>query len=170
MKFFNLTAFIFFSLFASQIVSSKSDKPNIIFMLADDMGYGDLGCYGSPIVQSPNLDKLAGQGIKLELCYAASPNCSPARTGMLTGRSPYRVGMYDFARFKPLHIPEAETTVAELLKSAGYQTLFAGNGIAPEILIQVLNPIRVIMVSIIGLLTPKILAKTPKALYAMVKR
>ena len=115
MKFFNLTAFIFFSLFAIQIVSSKSDKPNIIFMLADDMGYGDLGCYGSPIVQSPNLDKLAGQGIKLEQCYAASPNCSPARTGMLTGRSPYRVGMYDFARFKPLHIPESETTVAELL-------------------------------------------------------
>ena len=126
MKIFNLTAFIFFSLFAMQIVSSESDKPNIIFMLADDMGYGDLGCYGSPIVQSPNLDKLAGEGIKLEQCYAASPNCSPARTGMLTGRSPYRVGMYDFARFKPLHIPEAETNIAELLKSAGYQTLFAG--------------------------------------------
>lgn len=83
-------------------------KPNIVFLLADDMGYGDLGCFGSSVIQSPNLDKLAGQGVKLNQCYAASPNCSPSRTGMLTGRSPYRVGMYDFARFKPLHIPVEE--------------------------------------------------------------
>lgn len=100
--------------------------PNIIFLLADDMGYGDLGCFGSPVIQSPNLDRLALQGVKLNQCYAASSNCSPSRTGMLTGRSPYRVGMYDFARFKPLHIPVEETTVAEQLKTAGYQTMFAG--------------------------------------------
>ncbi|MGI9470851.1 MAG: sulfatase family protein [Rubripirellula sp.] len=101
-------------------------RPNIIFLLADDMGYGDLGCFGSPIIKSPNLDRLAQQGMKLNQCYAASPNCSPARTGILTGRHPYRVGMYDFARFKPLHIPVEETTVAEQLKSAGYSTMFAG--------------------------------------------
>jgi arylsulfatase A len=99
---------------------------NIVFLLADDMGYGDLACFGSPVIQSPNLDKLAAQGMKLNQCYAASSNCSPSRTGMLTGRSPYRVGMYDFARFKPLHIPKSETTVAELLQNAGYQTMFAG--------------------------------------------
>lgn len=103
-----------------------SGKPNIVFLLADDMGLGDLACFGSPVIQSPNLDRLASQGVKLNQCYAASSNCSPSRTGMLTGRSPYRVGMYDFARFKPLHIPVEETTVAELLKSAGYQTMFAG--------------------------------------------
>ena len=108
------------------LAAEKEPKPNIIFLLADDMGYGDLGCYGSKVVQSPNLDKLASEGIKLTQCYAASPNCSPARTGILTGRSPYRVGMYDFARFKPLHIPEEETTVAEKLQEAGYQTMFAG--------------------------------------------
>ena len=90
------------------------------------MGYGDLGCFGSPVIKTPNLDRLAQQGVRLNQCYAASPNCSPARTGILTGRHPYRVGMYDFARFKPLHIPVAETTVAEQLKSAGYQTMFAG--------------------------------------------
>ncbi|MEM7395056.1 MAG: sulfatase-like hydrolase/transferase, partial [Verrucomicrobiota bacterium] len=95
-------------------------------MLADDMGYGDLGCYGNPVIKSPHLDRLAREGVRLLDCYAASPNCSPARTGILTGRSPYRVGMYDFARFKPMHIPETETTVAELLKDAGYQTMFAG--------------------------------------------
>ena len=79
------------------------------------MGYGDLGCFGSPVIQSPNLDRLAQEGVKLNQCYAASPNCSPARTGILTGRHPYRVGMYDFARFKPLHIPVEEITVAEQL-------------------------------------------------------
>lgn len=100
--------------------TKTSPRPNIIFLLADDMGYGDLGCFGSAVIQSPHLDQLARQGVKLNQCYAASPNCSPARTGMLTGRSPYRVGMYDFARFKPLHIPVEETTVAEQLKIAGY--------------------------------------------------
>ncbi|MFP6675428.1 MAG: sulfatase-like hydrolase/transferase [Pirellulaceae bacterium] len=102
------------------------DPPNIVFLLADDMGYADLGCFGSRAIQSPNLDRLAAQGVRLTHCYAASPNCSPARTGMLTGRSPYRVGMYDFARFKPLHIPRAEVTIAEQLKSVGYETMFAG--------------------------------------------
>lgn len=103
-----------------------SSQPNIVFLLADDMGYGDLACYGHPVIKSPNLDRLAKQGVRLTDCYAASPNCSPARTGILTGRSPYRVGMYDFARFKPLHIPEDELTMAEVLRDADYQTMFAG--------------------------------------------
>ena len=114
------------ALLCSFVAASAADKPNIIFLLADDMGYGDLGCFGSPIVQSPNLDNLARTGMKLEQCYSASPNCSPSRTGILTGRHPYRVGMYDFARYKPMHIPTSETTVAELLKEAGYDTMFAG--------------------------------------------
>ncbi|MEM0970523.1 MAG: sulfatase-like hydrolase/transferase, partial [Verrucomicrobiota bacterium] len=117
---------LLYLLLAVTSASYAAERPNIVFLLADDMGYGDLGCYGSPVIQSPHLDQLASQGMRLTQCYAASPNCSPARTGMLTGRSPYRVGMYDFARFRPLHIPEAEVTVAEQLKSAGYTTLFAG--------------------------------------------
>ena len=64
------------------------DKPNIVFLLADDLGYGDLACFGSSVIQSPNLDQLADQGMKLNQCYAASPNCSPSRAGILTGRSP----------------------------------------------------------------------------------
>ena len=103
-----------------------SRQPNIVFLLADDLGYGDLACYGHPVIKSPNLDRLAKQGVRLTDCYAASPNCSPARTGILTGRSPYRVGMYDFARFRPLHIPEGELTIAEVLRDAGYETMFAG--------------------------------------------
>ena len=120
---------LFSRIFVAMFVASSSTwatKPNVIFLLADDMGYGDLGCFGSPVIKSPNLDRLAREGMKLNQCYAASPNCSPARTGILTGRHPYRVGMYDFARFKPLHIPVDETTVAEQLKSVGYATMFAG--------------------------------------------
>ena len=115
-----------FCLFIPAALSAEQPRPNIVFLLADDMGYGDLGCFGSPVIKSPNIDKLASQGVKLSQCYAASPNCSPARTGILTGRSPYRVGMYDFARFKALHIPVEETTVAEQLRAGGYQTMFAG--------------------------------------------
>lgn len=103
-----------------------ASQPNIIFLLADDMGYGDLGCYGHPVITSPHLDQLAREGVRLTDCYSASPNCSPARTAILTGRSPYRVGMYDFARFKPLHIPASELTVAEVVRDAGYETMFAG--------------------------------------------
>lgn len=103
-----------------------ADRPNIVFLLADDMGYGDLGCYGHPVIRSPHLDRLAREGVRLTDCYSASPNCSPSRTGILTGRSPYRVGMYDFARFRALHIPKSELTVAEIVRDAGYQTMFAG--------------------------------------------
>ena len=108
------------------VKAAAAEKPNIIFMLADDMGYGDLACYGNPVIQSPNLDQLAADGVRLLDCYAASPNCSPARTGIMTGRSPYRVGMYDWARFKPMHIPADELTLPEVIGSAGYQTMFAG--------------------------------------------
>lgn len=123
---FLITLFLFSSLLLLPSPLLAAEKPNIVFLLADDMGYADLGCFGSKVIQSPNLDQLATQGMRLTHCYAASPNCSPARTGMLTGRSPYRVGMYDFARFKPMHIPLEEITIAEQLKTAGYQTMFAG--------------------------------------------
>jgi len=105
---------------------NAAEKPNIIFLLADDLGYADLACFGSKVVKSPHLDKLASEGMILTNCYSASPNCSPARTGILTGRSPYRVGMYDFVRFKDLHIPKDELTIAEILRDSGYQTMFAG--------------------------------------------
>ena len=126
---FPLLVFIFVSVYSIDLVDAqegKVAKPNIVFLLADDLGYGDLGCFGSSVIRSPSIDQLAREGMKLEQCYAASSNCSPSRAGILTGRSPYRVGMYDYVRFKPLHIPVEETTVAELLKTGGYQTMFAG--------------------------------------------
>lgn len=116
---FSCLLFVSVSLFAVE-------RPNIVFLLADDMGYGDLGCYGNPVITSPHLDQLAADGVRLLDCYSASPNCSPSRTAIMTGRSPYRVGMYDFARFKPMHIPEDELTLPEVMGSADYQTMFAG--------------------------------------------
>src|SRR5580700_4697791 len=71
-------------------------KPNIVIILCDDLGYGDLGCYGHPSIRTPNLDKLAQQGMRFTQCYAAAPVCSPSRAGLLTGRIPSRVGLYSW--------------------------------------------------------------------------
>ncbi len=102
-------------------------RPNIIVALTDDLGFADLGCFGSPVIRTPHLDKFASEGVKLTQCYAGSSNCSPSRAAMLTGRMPYRVGMYDFRRgTSPMHLPKNETCVAQLLKDAGYETMFVG--------------------------------------------
>lgn len=106
---------------------SSQTKPNIIVILTDDIGYGDLGCYGNPYTRTPNLDKFAEEGVKFTNCYAASPNCSPARAALLTGRTPYRVGMYDIlGNDSERTLRESEITAAELLKQAGYGTFHAG--------------------------------------------
>src|SRR5687767_15696851 len=70
------------------------DRPNIVFILADDLGYGDLGCYGHPAIKTPHLDALARQGVRLTQCYSASAVCSPSRSSILTGRTPHRNGVY----------------------------------------------------------------------------
>lgn len=107
---------------------SNSDevKPNIIIIMADDMGYFDIGCYGSDI-QTPNVDRLAKEGLMMTDFYSAAPNCSPARAGLLTGRTPSRTGVYDWVPANgPMHLPESEVTIAELLKDNGYATCHVG--------------------------------------------
>ena len=102
-------------------------RPNVVVMLADDLGYGDLGCYGHPAIRTPHLDRMAAEGLRLTACYAAAPVCSPSRTGLLTGRTPSRVGVYDWIpQGHPMHLPASEVTVAELLKTAGYDTCQVG--------------------------------------------
>ncbi|MCR9119337.1 MAG: sulfatase-like hydrolase/transferase, partial [bacterium] len=73
--------------------AAEPDQPNIVVFLADDMGWGDAGCYGSKLIKSPNIDKLASQGVRFTQCYAACGVCSPSRSSILTGRTPYRNGV-----------------------------------------------------------------------------
>lgn len=112
-------------LLAFMLTSSAAvaDRPNVLVLLADDLGYGDLACYGHPIVKTPNIDRLASQGIRFTNCYSAAPNCSPARTGLMTGRTPWRVGVHNWIPFlSPMHVRESEITIATLLRDAGYHT------------------------------------------------
>ena len=105
----------------------SGSRPNILIVLCDDLGYGDLGCYGHPHIKTPNLDKLATEGIRLTDCYAAAPVCSPARAGMLTGRTPYRCGIYDWIPANsPMHLKKVEQTLATLLRDNGYATCHSG--------------------------------------------
>ncbi len=98
-------------------------KTNFLVILCDDLGYGDLACYGHPMIQTPNLDTLAAQGMRLTACYSAAPVCSPSRCGLLTGRNPNRFGVYDWIPGKhPMHLGRNEVTIARLLQQAGYAT------------------------------------------------
>lgn len=102
-------------------------SPNFMIVLCDDLGYGDVGCYGHDVIQTPNIDRFAAEGLKLTDCYAAAANCSPARTGLMTGRTPYRVGVYNAIPFlSPMHVPDDEITIARLLQDAGYDTCVVG--------------------------------------------
>ena len=105
----------------------SSRKPNIVIVLCDDLGYGDLGCYGHPYIKTPELDKLTAEGMKLTDCYAAAPVCSPSRAGMLTGRTPHRCGIYDWIPANsPMHLKKTEQTIATLLRDNGYATCHSG--------------------------------------------
>lgn len=104
-----------------------AQRPNIVVVLSDDLGYGDLACYGNKEVKTPHLDRLATQGIRLTSCYAAAANCSPARTGLMTGRTPYRVGVHNWIpMLSPMHVRRSEITIATLLRNSGYTTCHVG--------------------------------------------
>ena len=102
-------------------------KPNIVLILADDMGYGDIGAFGNDAVQTPNLDRLASEGVCLTQHYSGSPVCAPARAALMTGRYPHRTGAIDTLEGRGLdRLALNEITLADLLKSAGYATGLVG--------------------------------------------
>jgi arylsulfatase A-like enzyme len=119
---------VVFSFFAGLLALSAEagNSPNFVILLADDLGYGDLGCYGHPTIRTPNLDRMAAEGMKLTQYYAWC-YCSPSRAALLTGRLPIRSGLN---RVLGPHssggIPDAEVTLAEALKQRGYATMCIG--------------------------------------------
>ncbi len=113
--------------------------PNVVVILADDLGNGDLSCYGNTRHKTPNLDRMAAEGIRFTCAYCSQPICSPSRAGILTGKSPARLhittflpGRADAKSQKLLHpnirqaLPLEERTLAEYLKDAGYATACIG--------------------------------------------
>jgi len=103
------------------------ENPNIVILFADDMGYGDLSCYGNPIIKTPNLDRAATEGMRLTSFYVAAPVCTPSRAALLTGRYPFRSNLeFVLGPESPNGINDSEFTLAEGLKSRGYATAIFG--------------------------------------------
>jgi arylsulfatase A-like enzyme len=123
------------------LIAAENSKPNFVFFLVDDLGWADVGCFGSTFHETPNIDALAASGMNFTNGYAACPVCSPTRASILTGRHPVRVDITDWipgsssrgGKDGKLATPEdrsnlalEEVTIAEVLKQNGYQTFFAG--------------------------------------------
>ncbi len=106
-------------------------QPNVVVILADDLGYGDLGCYGHPTIRTPNLDRMAAEGARFTQFYVAAEVCTPSRASILTGRYPIRSGMAH-NQFRVLRsistggLPASEITIAQALKTQGYTTGMIG--------------------------------------------
>jgi arylsulfatase A-like enzyme len=119
-------------------IAQGANRPSVVFFLVDDLGWTDLGCFGSTFYETPNIDALAASGMRFTQGYAACPVCSPTRASILTGRHPVRVDITDWIpgvqarNQKFLHVEDRdnlaleEVTLAEALKQHGYQTFFAG--------------------------------------------
>jgi arylsulfatase A-like enzyme len=105
----------------------EGSNPNVLLIYVDDLGYGDLGCYGHPVIQTPNIDRLGSEGLRLTQHYAPSALCSPSRAALLTGRTPYRTGVESWIpEDTGIYLHKQETTIAELLKEKGYATAIIG--------------------------------------------
>lgn len=129
------------SLLLIPCISQPSKSPNFIVIMVDDLGYGDLGCYGHPTIRTPNLDRLAAEGMRFTQFYSGAAVCTPSRAALLTGRLPSRIGIYGkrnvFFPNSASGLPLKEVTIAEILKTKGYATGLVGKwhlGHLPEFL------------------------------------
>ncbi len=128
MKYFTGIILFIFLLNTSLFAQSKVQKPNIIFIMADDLGWGELNCYGNTFNETPNLNKLSAQGLRFTQAYAAAPICSPTRVSLMTGQYPARVKITDFLPGKTDRWldPAKYITINEALSKAGYRTAMFG--------------------------------------------
>lgn len=131
MKILKILFFLGLSLTTLAQQNSTTARPNVVLIFADDLGYGDLGCFGHPNILTPNLDKMAQNGAKLTSFYVGANVCSPSRAALMTGRYPVRSGMTG-ERFRVLFpfstngLPKEEVTLPEVLKTVGYSTGMVG--------------------------------------------
>lgn len=143
MQNFKKISFLFIIFLVINVVrtNAQDKQPNIIVILADDLGYGDLGCYGHPTILTPNLDKMAKEGMRFTQFYVGAAVCTPSRAALLTGRLGVRTGVYGkrdvFFPNSPGGLPLEEVTIPEMLKTKGYSTGIIGKwhlGCLPEFL------------------------------------
>ena len=116
-----------------RVSAADATGPNIVVIYADDLGYGDLGCYGHPTIRTPRLDQMAAEGLRFTSFYSPAEVCTPSRAGLLTGRYPPRSGMCAMQGGRRVLFPNSkgglppdEITVAEALKARGYATAHIG--------------------------------------------
>jgi len=115
----------------TQAATRRATSPNFVILFADDLGYGDLGCYGHPTIRTPNLDRMAAEGMRFTDFYSAAPVCTPSRAALLTGRLAVRSGLCSDTRRVLFPnsaggLPAEEITLAEALKTKGYATACIG--------------------------------------------
>ena len=122
----SLGVFMFATMFASLGSAQESSPPNIIFVMADDLGYGDLGCYGQELIQTPNLDRMAHEGMRFTQFYAGSTVCAPSRSVLMTGQHAGHTFVRGNGGGTIQSLRPDDVTVAEVLKKAGYTTALCG--------------------------------------------
>lgn len=126
-KYFLVLSVFFLFGFKQSEDPSGTPLPNIVFIFTDDLGYGDLGCFGAKDVLTPHIDKIAKEGIQFTEFYSAAPVCSPSRAGLLTGRLPQRMGINNvFFPESFTGMPAYEITIADMLQKKGYSTGIVG--------------------------------------------
>jgi arylsulfatase A-like enzyme len=119
-----IKSFVLASILVIQGGTSEAKKPNVVIVITDDQGYGDLSCHGNPVLKTPNLDKLHEQSVRLK-DYHVAPTCSPTRAALITGHWTNRTGVWHTIMGRSM-LRANEVTIGQIFKDSGYQTAMIG--------------------------------------------